>query len=439
MQYVVKERNPDWLELSFQISAAELNQKSQQLQAGLKQKPTAEDFAKMLRQASMREALQTCLQQEGLASWGPPRFKVVQQAPAKGLAFLARISVLPPVKLPAYQPFHLQVEPVPPPTEERVQMELFQLKYAVATPQDVTRPVKWGDIVEIGFVAFDPQGQIIPLSARVRESIIVNGALFYPGFMAQLVGISPQRPFEIQIEAPEDYFHPPVRKQKITYRGQIWRVIEPQHVKSDQELLERLQGQVPSMDALYLRMAEDVWVQNQETWQKNIRAAAVALISENAEIQLSQALLKAELRSDWERLEQAPLKELGQSEALIEQSWQTWQSTDSLLQQVETRLRQNLAMRQIALENKLEVGQAELVATLMAASDTFGGAPPEALLSELRRSKRLDHWLAQMELEKAVDYLMGQLILICNGEVILTPTYLAAEPVAERAAESQGG
>jgi trigger factor len=421
MQYAVKERTKDWMDVSFQLSAAELNQKSEQIQARLKQKPSAEDLAKMLRQASMREALQTFLQKEGVVTWGLPRFKVMQQAPANGLAFITRLALLPEVQLPAYQDVQLEVAPVPMPTNDAVEAELFKLKYLLSQPLEVSRPVEWGDIVEMGFLAFDSQEQPIPLSARARESVIVNGALFYSGFMAKLVGTPAGQSFEIQIDAPEDYFHPPVRNQKIIYRGTVFQVFEPQHVQSDQDLLERLDNEFPSIEALFTGLAEDVLLHNQVAWKEDVRQAVVTLVCNNTEISLPEDLLQAECRSEWERLEQHTLRELNQSEAVIEQSWQAWQASPHIQEQVSERLKKALVMRQIALEQSLEVDLSEVVATLMAVADTFDGPSPEELYTELRRRKRLEQWVAQMESEKAVDYLFSRTTLICNGEVLMTP------------------
>ena len=85
------------------------------------------------------------------------------------------------------------------------------------------------------------------------------------------------------------------------------------------------------------------------------------------------------------------------------------------------RLKDALVLRQIALQEQLVVEDDEAMAVMMAISDTFGGPSPEDLFFEMRRSKQLDSIVAQMESEKAIDFLIGRLTLICEGEVLLSP------------------
>ena len=73
------------------------------------------------------------------------------------------------------------------------------------------------------------------------------------------------------------------------------------------------------------------------------------------------------------------------------------------------------------MQEQLVVEDDEAMAVMMAISDTFGGPSPEDLFFEMRRSKQLDSIVAQMESEKAIDFLISRLTLICEGEVLLSP------------------
>ncbi|PIQ28667.1 hypothetical protein COW36_12155 [bacterium (Candidatus Blackallbacteria) CG17_big_fil_post_rev_8_21_14_2_50_48_46] len=420
MKYAVKEKSNAWIDVSFQLSNAELAMKQRQIETRLPQKPSPDELNKLVRQTSMRDAVQAYLKKESLTTWGLPRYKVVQEATESGLNFISRLSLLPEIKLPNYENLQLEVNPVPMPTEEGMQAELFQLKYLVSNPVEVTRGIQWGDIVELGFSAFDSENQPIPLSTRERQSMIINGALFYPEFLEQILGLKAGEKFEFQFKAPADYFHPPAQNQAVTYRGMVYQVMEPQHVQSDQEFLERV-GEFENMDALYAQIAEDVLIHNQNAWQKELRQAVVQLLNQNTEVTFSEELLQSELRSEWERLERDPLIALGYAETILEQSWLAWQSLPPLKEQTKNKLKNSLILYQIVKEQNLTVDPSEVIALMMATADTFGGDSPEALFMELKRSKKLDSLVAQFESEKAVDYLMGRLTVICQGEVLISP------------------
>lgn len=422
MKYAVKERGNAWLDVSFQLSNAELLIKQRQLETRIKPKPEAEELKKIVRQASMREAVQAFLKKENLPTWGNPHFSIVQPKPGEppGLNFISRLSLLPEVRLPDYSQLTLDAPPVALPTEEATQLEMFRLRYQVSNPHEVSRPVQWGDIVELGFVAFDANQQPIPFSVRERQSLIVNGAMFYPGFMAGLIGKAPGDTFEIQLQAPDDYFYAPVCNQQIVYRGTVFQVFQPDHALSDAELLKRV-GECADMPALYRQVAEDVLLQNQQQWSKALRTTVVQLVSDPAELELSNEMVEAEMRSDWERVEASALKALGYDDAVLAASWQAWLQNEELFTQTAYKLKDALVLRQIALQENLVIDDEEVMAVIMAMTDTFGGAAPEDIFFEMRRNKSLDALLAQMESEKTIDFLMARLTLSCEGEVLLSP------------------
>jgi len=422
MKYAVKERSNTWLDVSFQLSSAELMIKQRQLETRIKPKPEAEELKKIVRQTSMKEAVQAFLKKENVTTWGNPRFSIVQPKPGDppGLNFISRLALLPEVVLPDYSQIKLEVPPVAMPTEEAAQLEMYRLRYQLSNPHEVSRPIKWGDIVDLSFVGFDAKQQPIPLSARESQSMIVNGALFYPGFMQALIGKAAGEPFEVQLQAPEDYFHPPVRNQTISYRGQVLTVFEPEHALTDAELLKRL-DECPDMETLYRQIAEDVLLQNQKDWNKALRKTVVQWVSDQAEVALTNEMIEAELRSEWERLEAQVLQRLGYGDDVLAASWQAWQAHEELFTQMGYRLKDALVLRQIALKEQLVVEDEETMAVMMAISDTFGGPSPEDLFFEMRRSKQLDSIVAQMESEKAIDFLMGRLTLICEGAILLSP------------------
>lgn len=422
MKFTVKTRTAHWVDVAFQLSSAELMLRQKQLELRLKPRPTPEELKALVQQTSMREAVQAFLKKEALQVWGPPSFELESHPGETGLCFTSRLALLPEIILPDYRHLHLEVPPVPLPTEEAAQMEMLRLRYQLSEPLEVTRPVKWGDIVELSWLAFDAKGQPIPLSARARQSMIVNGALFYPGFMEALVGKPPGEYFQISIQAPADYFYPPVRSQQITYRGQLHQVLEPRHAKTDAEFLRRLGGEFADMPALYAQIARDVWLQNQKDWQQGLRRAVVQLVSEYVRLELPEAIILAELRAEWERQEMPILRELGYDQQVQEAAWLAWQHSEELRMHTFYKLKDALVLHQIVVQEQLHVSPEEMMAAIMAITDSIAGAPsPEDIFFEMRRNQQLQMLLAQLEAEKAIDFLMEHLTLLCEGQVLLSP------------------
>lgn len=421
MKYTVTEHTDHWVDIAFQFSSAELMMRQKQLELRLKPRPAPEELKTLVQQTCMREAVQTFLKKEALKVWGSPSFQLESQPGETGFSFTSRLALLPEIKLPDYSHLQLEVPPVAPPTEEAAQMEMFRLRYQLSDPIEVTRPVRWGDLVELGWLAFDASGQPIPLSARARQNVIVNGALFYPGFMEGLIGKSPGERFQIQIQAPADYFHPPARNQPVTYQGQVYQVFEPRHAKTDVELLQRL-GEVADMPALYAQIVRDVLLQNQKEWQQGLRRALVQLVSEHVDLELTEAVVLAELRADWERQELPALLELGYDAQVQEASWLAWQRSPELRERAFYKLKDSLVLYQIAAKEQLAATPEEVMAVVMGITDAIPGSPsPEDIFFEMRRNQQLEPLLAQLEAEKVIDFLMARLTLICEGQVLLSP------------------
>jgi trigger factor len=330
-----------------------------------------------------------------------PRFENLVLDRDKPLTYQVTVDVLPQVKLPAYTGLKLKrkatrVE------DKQVQEVLERLLQQNAPLEPVTdRPSREGDEVTIDFIG-TRDGAPVPGAAGEGVAVELGAHQTIPDFERNLYGLEPQGQKTFSAKFPDDYADQELAGRSVDFAVTVKAVRMRRPGTLDDDFAKSL-GPFTSLEELKERVRQDLTAEQERQDRMLLRDQVLQQLSKSVQVSIPDLLINRSL----DRLAADQEKRLQERQQTWEQSGTTRE--DYKKQQrgaVEFQWRANLALREIALHENLEVGQAEVEAEVERLA-RLSRQTPQTIVDYLNRTHGWDEVYDRLRFDKTLDWLIA--------------------------------
>ncbi|MFG6116436.1 trigger factor [Halobacillus sp. MO56] len=310
------------------------------------------------------EAYMNAVQETEIEPVDRPEVDVQEIEKGKGVTFTAEVTVKPEVELGEYK--GLEVEEMDTEvTDEDVENELktLQEKQAELVVKEEGE-VEEGDTVVMDFEGF-VDGEAFEGGQADNYSLEIGSGSFIPGFEEQLQGKKAGEEVEVEVTFPEEYHAEELAGKEATFKVKIHEVKAKELPELDDEFAKDVDEEVESLDELKKKTRERLEEQKKTDAENTKRDSLVQQASENASVEIPDAMVDTELDRMIQEFEQR-LQMQGMTKDMYFQF--TGSDEEGLREQMkedaEKRVKTNLTLEAIANEENVEVSDEDVNAEL---------------------------------------------------------------------------
>lgn len=348
------------------------------------------------------KAYTEAVEDAGINPVDQPEVDIEEMEKGKDLVFTAKVTVEPEVKLGEYK--GLEAEDVDTEvTDEDVQKEIDSMleSHADMVVKDEGK-VEEGDMVNLDFDGYVDGEQFEGGKAEGYDLEIGSGS-FIPGFEEQVVGLENGEEKDVKVTFPEEYHAEELAGKEAVFKVKINSIKVKETPELDEELLKELDQDVESVDELKSKLEKDLKEAKVNQADVTMKEQLIEQASDNAEIEVPEAMVKTETDRMLQEFEQR-LSQQGINMEMYQQlSGQDENALrDQMKDDAEKRVRTNLVLKQIAIDENIEVAEADVDAELEKMSEQFG-IKVEDIKSTLGDLSMLNE---DLKMQKAIDVLV---------------------------------
>ncbi|WP_099362094.1 trigger factor [Fredinandcohnia onubensis] len=348
------------------------------------------------------DAYENAIKETGIEPVDRPEVDVEQIEKGKNLIFTAKVTVKPEVKLGDYK--GLEVEKLEDTvTDEEVDAEIKQLQERNAelvVKEEGT--VENGDTVVIDFEGF-VDGEAFEGGKAENYSLEIGSGSFIPGFEEQLVGIATGEEKDVEVNFPEEYHAENLAGKPATFKVKVHEIKAKELPELDDEFAKDVDDEVETLDELKAKTRTRLEETKKRDAENSLKDTLIEKASENAEIDIPEAMVNTELDRMLREFEQR-LQMQGMNLDLYFQF--SGQDENALREQMKEdagkRVRVNLTLEAIAKAENIEVSEEEISAELENMATMYGVSTDE-IKSMLGG---LDGITEDLKIRKAIDFLV---------------------------------
>lgn len=270
------------------------------------------------------------------------------------------IPVKPEVKLGQYKGLKIKKRDYKV-TDEQVNQVVNQ----EVLDKTLTQELKENQVVENGDVAvFDFEGFLDGVAFEggkaEKYSLVIGSGQFIPGFEEQLLGMKKDEEKTIKVKFPEQYHAENLKGKDVEFKILMHEV----KVEKKEELTDELVSkhtQFKTIEEYKKSIVEKLTQKNQEEYESYIEQSAVQLASDNAVIDIPEAMVERDVEHQVKQAETS-MKQYGLSlENYLQMQGKTLSEyKEDLKRQSYERIHQVLTLEQIAKEENLTATDEEV-------------------------------------------------------------------------------
>ncbi|MEH7387498.1 trigger factor [Bacillus sp. JJ1521] len=348
------------------------------------------------------EAYENAIKETGIEPVDRPEVDVEEIERGKNVIFTAKVTVKPEVKLGDYK--GLEVEKLDDTvTDEEVDAEIKQLQERNAelvVKEEGT--VEDGDTVVIDFEGF-VDGEAFEGGKAENYSLEIGSGSFIPGFEEQLVGIAAGAEKDVEVSFPEEYHAENLAGKPATFKVKVHEIKGKELPELDDEFAKDVDDEVETLDELKAKTRTRLEETKKSDAENSLKDQLIEKASENAEIDIPEAMVDTELDRMLREFEQR-LQMQGMNLELYFQF--SGQDENALREQMKEdagkRVRVNLTLEAIAKAENIEVSEEEINAELENMSTMYGVSADQ--ITQMLGG--IDGVKEDLRIRKAIDFLV---------------------------------
>jgi len=350
------------------------------------------------------ETYQEAVKETNIEPVDRPHIDVEQFEKGKPFIYKAKVTVKPEVKLGQYIGLQIPEKDFSV-TEEDVQEELRKQQERVAELVPVEDgAVESGDYIRLDFQGF-VDGESIEGGEGENYPLTVGSGTFIPGFEDQLIGMKPNEEKEIKVTYPEDYHVENLKGKEATFRVKVRDIKRKRLPELDDEFAKDV-SEFETLEELKEQIRKDLAERKAEERKQYLQDQALQLATENAEIDVPQAMIEHEI----DHMVQEYSQQLRLQGLTLEQYLEITNTTNEQLREnfretAEKRVRQSLVLEAVAKQENIEVTEEEIEAELQKWADQFQRSLEE--IKELFEQNNSTETLANsIRIRKTLEFLV---------------------------------
>lgn len=342
------------------------------------------------------------VEEAGIEPVDRPEIDVEKIEKGESLIFTAKVTVKPEVKLGEYKGLGIEKDDTTV-TDEDVQNELKALQERQA--ELVVKEegaVEEGNTVVLDFEGF-VDGEAFEGGKAENYSLEVGSGSFIPGFEDQLVGLEAGAEKDVEVTFPEEYHAEDLAGKPAVFKVKIHEIKAKELPELDDEFAKDIDEEVETLAELTEKTKKRLEEAKENEADAKLREELVLKASENAEIDVPQAMVDTELDRMLKEFEQR-LQMQGMNLELYTQF--SGQDEAALKEQMkedaEKRVKSNLTLEAIAKAENLEVSDEEVDAELTKMAEAYN-MPVENIKQAIGST---DAMKEDLKVRKAIDFLV---------------------------------
>ncbi|WP_282627286.1 trigger factor [Bacillus subtilis] len=342
------------------------------------------------------------VEEAGIEPVDRPEIDVEKIEKGESLIFTAKVTVKPEVKLGDYKGLGIEKDGTTV-TDEDVQNELKALQERQA--ELVVKEegaVEEGNTVVLDFEGF-VDGEAFEGGKAENYSLEVGSGSFIPGFEDQLVGLEAGAEKDVEVTFPEEYHAEDLAGKPAVFKVKIHEIKAKELPELDDEFAKDIDEEVETLAELTEKTKKRLEEAKENEADAKLREELVLKASENAEIDVPQAMVDTELDRMLKEFEQR-LQMQGMNLELYTQF--SGQDEAALKEQMkedaEKRVKSNLTLEAIAKAENLEVSDEEVDAELTKMAEAYN-MPVENIKQAIGST---DAMKEDLKVRKAIDFLV---------------------------------
>ena len=317
----------------------------------------------------------------------------------------------PNVSLPNYKGIEVKIpsEDVP---EEALEEQLKQLQERFADFEDITdRAAEMGDFAVIDYsstVEGKPTEEFIGKSAGYiggREGfwLKLDEQAFLPGFADEVVGMKAEDSKDITITMPDDFPVADLIGKEVVFATTMKELKTSILPELNDEFAGKLAPE-KTLDEVKEMILENLQEERKRAIQNSKMNQVVEAMTAEANFELPEELINQETQSQADSMVQRGMQSGMDEETIASQEAEIFASAT---QAATNNLRTNFILQEIAIAEKLEVSDQELVGqiTQMASQRK---QTPKKFIKELQRNGQIPSIRNNMLVSKAIDFVVSE-------------------------------
>ncbi|QTM99990.1 trigger factor [Sediminibacillus dalangtanensis] len=301
------------------------------------------------------EAYTNAVEETGIEPVDQPEVDVTQIEKGQPLVFTAQVTVKPEVKLGEYKGLEVEEEETEV-TDEDVEHELSHMQEHQAelvVKEEGT--VEEGDTVVIDFEGF-VDGEAFEGGQAENHQLEIGSGSFIPGFEEQLIGKETGADTEVQVTFPEEYHAEELAGKEATFKVKIHEIKGKELPELDDEFAKDVDEDVETLEELRNKTRDRLKEQKETDADNKKRESLIEQASENAEVDIPEAMVETELDRMVKEFEQRL-----QMQGMTMDMYYQFSGTDEaglkeqMKDDAEKRVKTNLTLDAIANQEEVEV------------------------------------------------------------------------------------
>ena len=323
----------------------------------------------------------------------------------------ADLVLAPDVPTPDYSVLTVDIPKVEV-TDEMIDDTLSNLQQRFADYEDVEgRAIEKGDLVVVDYTSTvdgKPMDEVAgenakPLAQNEGYWIKVEEEAFFPGFTDGLLGLSPDEKKDITVQLPSDFPLEVIREKEAVFSVTVKEIKKEVLPELNDDLAKKID---PEQDLEGLKELIRADLENQQKRnQQNAKMNGVmdALVS-SADFELNEGMVQRETQSNIDQFTQQSIAQGTNPEELEEKKDEIFARASD---QAEKNLRGQFLLQKVAEEEKLEVGQEELLQHMSYLAQQEK-TPVKKFIKQARKDGKIENIHHNILMSKAVDFLVSK-------------------------------
>jgi trigger factor len=356
----------------------------------------------------------------------------------EGLDFTIEIGVRPVARLGEYRGVSVPRR-APAADEQEVERELTELRERMARLEAVEREASSGDFVVMDYLG-RLDGEAFAGGEGRDELLELGSGRLVPGFEDGLVGVRGGETRTVKVTFPTDYGAEQLAGREVEFEVTVKEV----KAKRVPELDDDLASEAAGLDTL-AELREDIRTRLVEADEARVRSefreAALDAVTEQAELDVPDALVAARATELWERMMHSLSHQGISKEVYLKISGKTEQELlDEVAPDAERALRREAVLAAVVAAEGIEPTEEDLLEAVTATAQR-DGSEPEAVLQALRKAGRLDSIREDLAARQALDLIAEHAVpveaeAVAAAEKLWTP---GSEPGQTGSPQGRGG
>jgi trigger factor len=341
---------------------------------------------------------------------GDPKLDLQELPPAgQPLSFSIEVAVTPKAKLGRYKGLEVGRRE-PEVSEGAVDEEVERLREGFGRVESIDRPIETGDVAVLDFTGMVDGEPFEGGQARDYMVEIGNGRLV-EGFEEQLIGAAAGESRTIQVQFPEDYHAEDLRGKRASFDVEVKDVKTKELPRLDDDFASEA-SEFDTLDELRTDIREKLAHAQEHSIEHEFRGAVVDAAAAEAEIELSDELVRARAEEMWSQTERALSRQNIDPETYLKATGKTREEMiEDVLPDAARALARESVLEAVAEDEGLEVTDEELGEVLAEAAEREG-TMPQKLIDQLKETGRDVPLRRDIALRKAADLLVENAVPI---------------------------